>query len=109
MKVIYSLIAICLFIIPACKAKKIIAEHDHNEQAQQSMADTLKKSIPKEEHAMVGSAHITILYYAPAVRGRLIWGGLVPYGEVWVTGAHRATSFEINKDFTIENKKISAG
>lgn len=109
MKHIYILAIISLLIASACKTKKITAEHVHNEQATQSTADTTKKSIPKEEHAMIGSSHITIKYYAPAVRGRQIWGGLVPYGEVWVTGAHRATSFEINKDFTIEGKLIEAG
>ncbi|MCW5912739.1 MAG: DUF2911 domain-containing protein [Cyclobacteriaceae bacterium] len=73
-------------------------------------ADTLnKKSIPLEEHAQIGDTHITILYTAPAVRGRVIWGGLVPYDEVWVTGAHRATSFEIDRELTIDSKKIPAG
>ena len=110
MKHIYTLAFISLLIASACKAKKITAEqtHDH-EQSLPSTADTVKKSIPKEEHALIGSSHITIKYYAPAVRGRQIWGGLVPYDEVWVTGAHRATSFEINKDFTIEGKVIKAG
>lgn len=73
-------------------------------------ADTVKKkSIPQEEHAYIGETHIEILYTAPAVRDRVIWGGLVPYDEVWVTGAHRATSFEIDRDFQIGDKKIPAG
>jgi hypothetical protein len=72
--------------------------------------DTLnKKSIPAEEHAQIGDTHITILYSAPAVRGRMIWGGLVSYDEVWVTGAHKATSFEIDREFSIDSKKIPAG
>ncbi len=50
-----------------------------------------------------------IKYHAPAVRGRAIWGGLVPYGEVWVTGAHSATSFEIDKDFIVNGQEIPAG
>jgi hypothetical protein len=95
----------------ACHSKKESGEHhDHSTAiAVQPAADTVKKSIPKEEHAMIGDAHITIQYHAPAVRGRQIWGGLVPYGEVWVTGAHRATSFEINKDFSLGGKIIPAG
>jgi hypothetical protein len=93
----------------ACQQKKENTEHQHHAQPEQLPADTVKKSIPKEEHAMIGDAHITIKYHAPAVRGRQIWGGLVPYGEVWVAGAHRATSFEINKDFEIAGKKIPAG
>lgn len=58
---------------------------------------------------MIGDAHITIKYTAPVTKGRVIWGGLVPYNEVWVTGAHRATSFEISKDFTIGKQTIPAG
>lgn len=82
-------------------------EHTHNSTIQ---VDTMKKkSIPREEHARIGDTHITILYSAPAVRGRVIWGGLIAYGEVWVTGAHRATSFEIDRDFVINNQKIPAG
>lgn len=50
-----------------------------------------------------------IKYHAPTVRGRTIWGGLVPYGDVWVTGAHSATSFEIDKDFIINDQEIPAG
>lgn len=72
-------------------------------------SDTLKKSIPMEEHAQLGDTHITILYTAPTVRGRVIWGGLVSYGEVWVTGAHRATSFEIDRELSIDGKKVPAG
>lgn len=73
-------------------------------------ADTVnKKSIPQEEHAQIGDTHITILYSAPAVRGRVIWGGLISYSEVWVTGAHRATSFEIDREFSVGGKKIPAG
>ena len=63
--------------------------------------DTIKTSIPKEEHAQIGGSDITIKYHAPGVRGGTIWGGLVPYGEVWVTGAHSATTFEIDRNFVV--------
>jgi hypothetical protein len=84
-----------------------MAQTDHAHAA--TKQDTTKKSIPREEHALIGKAHITILYTAPAVRNRIIWGGLVAYDQVWVTGAHKATSFEINQPFTIGGKKIPAG
>ncbi len=94
-----------------CQSKKETTEnHDHHVTAPvQTEADTVKKSLPKETHAMVGKAHITIKYTAPVVKGRVIWGGLVPYNEVWVTGAHRATSFEIDRDFSIDNQIIPTG
>ena len=72
-------------------------------------ADTLKKSIPKKAELKVGRAQFRISYYSPNVRGRIIYGGLVPFNEVWVTGAHSATSFEFNVPVTIGGKEIEAG
>lgn len=100
-----TLFAIVLLTATICFSQN--ANHNHTTAVK---ADTVKKkSIAQEEHAQVGDTHITILYAAPAVRGRVIWGGLVPYDEVWVTGAHRATSFEIDREFSAGGKKIPAG
>ena len=99
-------------VFAACNSKQNNGEHQHESNPASTNAtpvDTVKKSIPKEEHAQIGDAHIMIKYHAPSVRGRTIWGGLVPYGEVWVTGAHSATSIEISKDFTVGSKNIPAG
>ena len=101
---------VTLIAIAACDKKKDESSHDHTGGGNETVqTDTVKKSIPKEEHAQVGGAHIMIKYHAPAVRGRTIWGGLVPYGDVWVTGAHSATSVEIDRDFIVEGKEIAAG
>lgn len=95
----------------ACQNKKETGEHKHEDasSAPAVQADTVRKSIPKEEHAQIGKAHLTIRYHAPAVRGRTIWNGLVPYGEVWVTGAHSATSFEVDQNMVVAEKEIQAG
>lgn len=109
-KYLYLIIVLAPLIV-SCGTKNEVNEHGHQAAPATDVApvDTVKKSIPKEEHAQLGEAHMTIKYHAPAVRGRTIWGGLVPYGEVWVTGAHRATSFEINKGFSVGDKDIPAG
>jgi len=83
------------------------AQHDH--QKSTAPADTTKKSIPKEVHTEIGDAHVMIFYTAPAVRGRVIWGGLVPYNEVWVTGAHKATTWEFTNSIEINRTVIPAG
>jgi hypothetical protein len=57
----------------------------------------------------LGETNLKINYHSPAVRGRVIWGGLVPFDQVWVTGAHRATSIETDRDIVIGSKKISTG
>ena len=43
----------------------------------------------------VGLTDITISYHRPGVKGRTIWGDLVPYDKVWRTGANNATTIEI--------------
>ena len=75
----------------------------------QAEPDTLKGSLKAEAHGMIGDAHLTIAYHSPAVRGRMIWGGLVAYNQVWVTGAHSATSLMTDKDITIGGKELPAG
>jgi hypothetical protein len=57
----------------------------------------------------VGFTDITISYSRPGVKGRKIWGGLVPYDKVWRAGANEATKFTFSTDVTIEGKKLPAG
>src|SRR5687767_6051002 len=71
--------------------------------------DTTKGSIPSQAELMLGKIGVRIQYYAPAVRGRIIWGGLISYDQVWVTGAHRATSLEINSSFEVGGKVLDPG
>ena len=71
--------------------------------------DTSKRSIKSAVKDIVGNATISINYHSPAVRNRTIWGGLVPYGDVWVTGAHNATTIEIDKDFTVNGTEVQKG
>lgn len=68
-----------------------------------------RASKPAEASAMVGSTQVTIDYSQPAVKGREIFGALVPYGEVWRTGANEATTFEVDKDVLIEGQPLPAG
>ena len=71
--------------------------------------DTSKRSIKSAAVGKIGGASITINYHSPGVRGRMIWGGLVPYNDVWVTGAHNATNIEIDKDFMVAGTTIPKG
>jgi hypothetical protein len=71
--------------------------------------DTTKKSIKSMAVGIIGGDSVTISYHSPGVRKRIIWGGLVPFDEVWVTGAHDATMLEINKPFKVSGKTIPAG
>ncbi len=74
-----------------------------------SEPDTLKGSLNAEAMGKVGNTEIKITYHSPSVRGRIIWGGLVPFDKVWVTGAHMATNIEFDHDIEIGGKAIPAG
>jgi hypothetical protein len=52
---------------------------------------------------------IKVDYSSPRAKGRKIFGGVVPYGEVWRTGANEATTFVPNTNITIDGKDIPAG
>ena len=52
---------------------------------------------------------VTIDYSRPSMRGRKIFGGLVPYGQVWRTGANSATSLKTTADLTIGGANVPAG
>ena len=78
-------------------------------KTESSKIDTAKKSIKAYVQDKIGTARFKIDYHSPAVRGRIIWGGLVPYEQVWVSGAHNATRIESDMDFTIDGKKVPAG
>lgn len=57
----------------------------------------------------IGLTDVTVAYSRPGVKDRKIWGGLVPYGEVWRTGANEATSFVITGEATVGGTKLPAG
>lgn len=71
--------------------------------------DTSKKSVKCMAVAQAGKDSIRIVYHSPAVRKRVIWGGLVPYDDIWVTGAHSATRLDMPRDFSVNGVRIPAG
>lgn len=57
----------------------------------------------------IGLTEITIIYSAPAVDGRNVWGDLVPLGEIWRAGANETTSIEFNSDVEVEGQFLPKG
>lgn len=57
----------------------------------------------------IDNCNIVIEYSSPAVKGRTVWGGLVPYGKVWRTGANEATTFLTQMDILVEGKRLNDG
>jgi hypothetical protein len=57
----------------------------------------------------VGLGEITVSYSRPSMKGRVIFGDLVPYGVLWRTGANAATKFTFTEDVTIAGKTLAKG
>lgn len=62
-----------------------------------------------ETLASIGTANIRIDFGTPSKRGRTIFGNIVKWGEVWRTGANRATHFETDQDLIIGDVPVAAG
>lgn len=57
----------------------------------------------------IDGAYVKVVYGMPFKRDRQVFGGLVPYGQVWRTGANEATEITLTKDMVFHNTEIPAG
>jgi hypothetical protein len=58
---------------------------------------------------MVGITEVKVTYHRPGVKGRLVWGELVPLDNIWRAGANQATTIEFSHDVTIGGTLVPAG
>ena len=61
------------------------------------------------ETQRVGLTDVSLSYSRPSVRGRVIWGDLVPWDKPWRTGANQATTITLSDDVTVQGQKLAAG
>ncbi len=57
----------------------------------------------------VGISTVTVTYHRPGVKGRVIWGKLVPYGAIWRAGANENTTVTFSDPVKVEGKELPAG
>lgn len=72
----------------------------------------LKLPRPSQKNVVsqtIGTTDLTVTYHRPGVKGRTIWGELVPYGQPWRTGANEATQFVTTTDIQVQGKSLPAG
>jgi hypothetical protein len=105
----YSLLKFSLFGKRKSFSNTTRVQDHHHSSPTSVIQDSIKGSIPQEVHQLVGQNHFTLKYFSPAVRGRMIWGGLVPFDQVWVAGAHLATNVDFTQNIRIDGKVIAAG
>jgi hypothetical protein len=77
--------------------------------AQSALLDLPRDSQHSAVTQRIGITDITISYSRPLVKGRPIWGKLVPYNEVWRTGANENTIIKFTDDVSIEGKPLPKG
>ena len=68
-----------------------------------------RKSPKKTVSFKVDDLELEVFYNRPSKRGREVFGALVPYNDVWRTGANEATTFETNKALKVGNDSLQAG
>ena len=78
------------------------------------LAQSFVLDLPRpSQHAVIiqriGITDVTINYHRPMVNKRKLWGGLVPYGQVWRAGANENTTIKFSDPVTIEGKPLAAG
>ncbi len=109
MKVQLSFFLLLLALACSKAIKPVENTSDHANHQASTPNSGSKLSPNREAMADVGGAHIHISYGSPSVRGRVIWGGLIAYDQVWATGAHQATSIDFSTDVEILGQKIPKG
>lgn len=74
-----------------------------------AQVETPQPSPRNTTEQMVGLTKITLDYSRPSLKGRDIFGALIPYGKLWRTGANQNTTITTKDAITIEGKKLAAG
>jgi hypothetical protein len=103
---IYTVFKLFVHVLFAIEGLLLLGSLGH---AQSFLLDLPRPS----QHAVltqrIGITDITINYHRPVVNKRKVWGGLVPYGQVWRAGANENTTIEFTDPVTIEGKPLPKG
>jgi hypothetical protein len=106
----FTLMLVGVIMMTACSGNKSEENHEGHDHEHHEQAQTGKSKSPRQAAmANIGSAHVHMDYSAPSVRGRQIFGGLVAFDEVWVTGAHSATSISVSEDVSLDGQLLPKG
>ena len=107
-KVFFLTVALCIGIW-GCQNQPAAHSEESEEVEMASEEEEAIPSPPRSAAGDVGAAHIQIAYASPGVKGRTVYGDLVPYGKVWRTGANAATIFEASEDIQIQGQPLAKG
>lgn len=103
---ITRIIILCTALLLAACSNNGGERETTNTNPKQEEAKENRVSPAETAQATIGSNVVTINYGSPRVKGRTIWGELVPYGEVWRTGANEATTITFTQDVLINGQLL---
>jgi Protein of unknown function (DUF2911) len=96
-------------LLIVCSALAVVAAVAFTVHAQQKKAKPPLSPPASVKCDLPGGKTITIDYSSPRMRGRKIYGGLVPFNEVWRVGANEATTFVTTADLMVGDAHVPAG
>lgn len=110
-------ILISISLIVACGTKTPDKNNSQNNlngsidstKTKTEVIDDARPSPLKRVTGFIGGVKTIIQWGSPSVKGREVWGMIVPYDEVWRAGANEATTIEFDKDILIDEKELKAG
>jgi hypothetical protein len=107
----WSLSLICVSIFACSPKTSDTAEEAATSEATggESESEEQRPSPLEIKEGQISGKNISVHYGSPSVKGRTIWGDLVPYNVVWRTGANEATYIDIPQDILVEGKTLAAG
>ncbi len=105
-----AVLSVTTMFFAGCGAEKS-AETTATDEAvtEEKPASEGKPSPLRTLEGNVGASKLMVQYGAPSIKGRVVWGDLVPYNEVWRTGANEATYVDFNSDVSVEGQPLKAG
>jgi hypothetical protein len=77
--------------------------------SQSALLDLPRQSQNAQVSQTIGITDVTVKYSRPLVKDRKVWGGLVPYGDVWRAGANENTTITFSTPVSVEGKPLEAG
>ena len=109
-KTFNSLVIITMFAGSyACSGPKTDSNEAGTEDMVELSPEETRASPLRRVEGKVGNKQVKVQYGAPSVNDRVVWGDLVPYDEVWRTGANEATYIELEQGVTVEGEQLNPG
>lgn len=105
---LFLLMFLGTFLLNGCGGGE--KQADSEEETSEIERDAEERASPlMTAEGSIGNKTISLQYGAPSINERTIWGDLVPYEEVWRTGANEATYLNFSEDVMVEGEELAAG